>query len=656
MRSRVLLLGCVLLAFAKVSAASADEAPAWLQQAAAVKVPAYDKEVPAVVLHHQQNVTVNEDGRVVTTTTYAIRILTREGREIAQAVEIYLTKTGKVRDLTAWLIRPGGYVKKYEKKETIDRISDPNDIYDEYRMKIIDASADADAGAVFGYQSTSEERPLFGQDIWRFQSRLPTLVSRYTLTLPRGWNATSVTFNHQNVEPLINGSNYVWELRDLEPIRPEPASPTVRNLVPFIAVNYYPTDTVSSTASRNFESWLQVSRWGTELHDPQAIPDESIAAKARALTAAAKNELDKIKAIARFVQGLQYISIDIGIGKGNGYRPHAASQVLAKAYGDCKDKATLMRAMLTSIGISAYPVLIYSGDPTFVREEWPSPSQFNHCIIAIKVNEETKVATVVQHPTLGRLLIFDATDEHTAVGDLPDEEQGSLALVLAGNSGALMRMPTLPPGSSQLERQTEVVLTSDGAITANLKERSIGQAAVYERRAFRKLSNSDYQGMIENWVTRGATAARVSKLLPVDDTDGGRFDLDVDFTAASYAQSMQNRLLVFKPAIVARRDSVFLTEPTRKHPVVLDSYAFTETVKVKLPAGFDVDELPDAVKLEAPFGSYKTSYEVKGSELVFSRSLAQKASTIPADQYQTVRNFFERMRAAEQAPVVLARK
>ena len=72
--------------------------------------------------------------------------------------------------------------------------------------------------------------------------------------------------------------------------------------------------------------------------------------------------------------------------------------MLAKAYGDCKDKANLMRAMLKTVGITAYPVFIYSGDATLVREEWPSPTQFNHCIIAMKVGDETQAPTVVQHP------------------------------------------------------------------------------------------------------------------------------------------------------------------------------------------------------------------------------------------------------------------
>lgn len=654
---KVRVLCAVLLLTAGVTLASpGEEAPQWLQQAAAIKVPVYDKEVPAVVLRRDQDIVVSADGRLTSTTTYAVRILTRDGRGYADAVAMYLTKSSKVNEIHAWLIRPNGFVKKYGKDETADRINDPNDIYDEYRVKEIDASNDADIGVVFGYQSTSEERPLFNQDIWRFQDRLPTLESRYSLTLPSGWRATSLTFNHEKIEPSINGSSYVWELRDLAPIKPEPASPKINNLTPQVAINYFVSDSGSSASSKTFETWTQVSRWVTELHDPQAIPDENVAAKARELTANSKTELDRIKEIGRFVQNLQYISIDIGIGRGNGYRPHAASQVLAKAYGDCKDKANLMRSMLKAININSYPVAIYSGDSTRVHEEWASPYQFNHCIIAVRVSDETVGPTVITNDKLGRLLIFDATDSNTPVGDLPEHEQGSFALLVAGEAGQLLRMPTLPPEASSYDRQADVMLTPEGSITATVRERANGQAAADFRRQFRGLSSASYWKMIEGWISYGATGAKVSRVEPKDNNEGGRFELDVDFTAINYAQLMQNRLLVFKPAIVSRQESLSLTEPTRKHPVVLESRAFSETVRVKLPAGFEVDELPDPLKLDASFGSYNTTYAVKDGELVFTRTLAQRAGTIPAAQYQTVRSFFERIRAAELAPVVLARK
>ena len=86
--------------------AAGDEAPAWLQQAAALKVPSYDKDTPAVILNNEQQVTVGEDGKVTTVTTMAIRILLREGRDYARAMAFYNSDAGKVREIRAWLIRP----------------------------------------------------------------------------------------------------------------------------------------------------------------------------------------------------------------------------------------------------------------------------------------------------------------------------------------------------------------------------------------------------------------------------------------------------------------------------------------------------------------------------------------------------------------------
>ena len=633
-------------------AALGDEPPSWLRQAAALKVPAYDKKISSVVLVDESNMVVAEDGRMTRTSLYAVRILTREGRNSAIAAEGYETDFGKIREIRAWMIPASGKSMSYDNEDVVDE-ADLNDVYNESRVKRIVARDDAEPGSVFGYMIVSEMRPYFNQSMWYFQGVDPVISSKLTLTLPAGWRANGITFNHSKVEPVVNGTVYTWELRDISPLEIEPASPSLVNLVPRLAVNYFPAEGARMSASRAFDSWIEVSRWYAGISDSQAQSDARVTAKATELTANSRTELEKIQAIARYVQGIQYISIQIGVGR---WRPHAASEVLAKSYGDCKDKANLMRALLKVLNITSYPVLIYSGDPTFVQEIWPSPRQFNHCIIAIKVSNATQVATVLNHPDLGRLLIFDATDENTPVGDLPHHEQGSLALIAAGDNGALVRMPSTSPETNQLDRSAQVQLSADGSIVASLKERARGQSAVKYRREFRGLSKPDYLKRIEGRITAAATSSKVTKVEPEDDLNTGRFALDVDFTAPSYGQSMQDRLLVFKPAIVSRRESLFLTEATRKHPVVLDAYAFSETVSVKLPAGFDVDEMPDAIKLDAPFGSYNTTYDVKNGELVFTRTLAQRAGSIPVDQYQLVRSFFEKIRAAEQAPVVLVRK
>jgi hypothetical protein len=640
------------LATAPVFAFS-DDAPAWLKQAAALTPPTYDKTVSTVVLVDDSTMTVSDDGHITTVTTYAVRILNREGRNAAVAEEGYATDSGKVREIKAWLIRPTGQVKSYGKDSVIDRATALNDVYDESRLKMIVAVDDVEPGAVFGYQTTSEERPYFNQHVKYFQDEEPVLSSRFTLTLPAGWRASGITFNHANVEPAISGASYTWELHDLPPIENEPASPSWSNLAPRLAINYFPTEGTRAPATKGFDNWTEVSRWYSGLSDSQAVPDEALAAKARALTAGAKSELEKIRAIGTYAQNIQYIAISIGIGR---FRPHAASQVFAKSYGDCKDKANLMRAMLKAINIEAYPVLIFSGDSTYVRETWASPGQFNHCIIAVKVSDATQAPTVITHPKLGRLLIFDATDDNTPVGDLPDHEQGSFALIAAGDDGSLVRMPEISPEANLLERNIEANLDVNGVLTASVRENATGKWAVSYRAEFRNQARPAYVKTIERWVSSAATAAAVSRVDPKDNLAEGRFDLDIDFVAPSYGQVMQERLLVFKPAIVARRETLFLTDSKRKHPIVLGSRSFKETARIKLPAGWDVDELPNPVKLEAAFGSYQTTYDVKNGMLVFTRAMSIRSATIPAAQYETVRKFYERIRSAEQSPVVLVKK
>jgi len=656
MKVRLIAILALLMLAVSASAAPGDETPQWVQQAAAIKVPTYEKDVPAVVLVDEQMTTIGSDGRTNEVYNYAVRILRREGRDYAVGRVGYIPDVGKVKEFRAWLLRPGSSeAKRYGKDDAVDIAGDLNDVYNEYRVRRISATDDADAGAVFAYSYTLEDRSVFSQSDWSFQGSLPVISSRYNLTLPEGWRAEAVTFNHAKIDPRVTGTTYSWELSNLPPVPEEPLSPSLTHLVPRLAVSYYPPQT-AQVAIRTFSNWGEVAAWMSELEDPQVIVDDALSRKAYELTALAKTEYDKIRAIAQYVQNIQYISIQTGIGRGGGYRPHASNEVFAKSYGDCKDKANLMRAMLKVVGITAIPVSIYSGDPNYVRASWPSPQQFNHCIIAVKVSDQTQASTVIQHPTLGRLLIFDPTDEQTPIGDLPFHLQGSLALIDSKGENDLVRMPETPPEMNQLERIATLELLPDGGIAGQIKEQANGQTAARFRTEFKRLSKPEYTGMIERWLTSGATSARLNKMEPSDNSADGRFTLNVEFSANQYGQLMQGRLLVFKPAVVSRREGLALTAATRKYPVVLRANAYSETVQVKLPTGFKVDEVPDAVKIETPFGSYATSYEVKNNELVFKRQLSQKATTIAPADYETVRKFFEGIRAAENAPVVLAKQ
>src|SRR5690242_7390076 len=83
----------------------ADDAPPWLRQAAAAAVAKYDVKVKSVVLRDETRVVVEEGGKITTSTFYAVRIITRDGRSAAAAHVVYQTGAGKVKELRAWMIR-----------------------------------------------------------------------------------------------------------------------------------------------------------------------------------------------------------------------------------------------------------------------------------------------------------------------------------------------------------------------------------------------------------------------------------------------------------------------------------------------------------------------------------------------------------------------
>ncbi len=653
MAIRTLAIAVAIVA-ASVSALAGDEAPAWLKQAAAQAVPVYPEGTPAVVLVDESTITVADDGRTTAVARYAVRVLIREGREYCVVRVPYMPGSGKVRDFKAWHIRDG-QTKAFGKGEVADVTGSVDDTFSEARVAAMSLSDEAESGSVVGFEYVQEDRPLLAQDEWSFQSRLPVISSRLTLVLPAGWQANGVVFNHEAVEPKVSGSTWVWEMRGLPPIPPESAAPPVTNLAPRLAYAYQSPS--GSRAGLSFSSWPAVAQWSTTLVAPQAAPNDALASKAKELTSGSTTELDRIRAIGRYVQGLTYISIQTNLAKGGGYKPRAAVDVFARSYGDCKDKANLMLAMLRAIGIESYLMAIYSGDPTYVREEYPTPSQFNHCILAVRVGPSTQAPTVFDNPSVGRLLAFDPTDPYAPVGDLPDHLQGSFALLMAGDAGGLVRMPVTPPDANRLDRKTEAKLGLDGSISGSISERSTGSRAVEERALFEGLSRPDYDARVNRWIGAGVPGARVSRIAPSDDRLVNRFGLDVEFASDKYAQMMGGRLYVFKPALVSRLQRIELrSDELRTQPVVLESQAFGETARFELPAGMVVDEMPDPVKLETPFGVYTTTYEAKDGVLVFTRTLTLKRSTIPAANFESARAFFAKIRDAEQAPVVLVRR
>lgn len=256
---------------------------------------------------------------------------------------------------------------EFKKKDIVETGFSSSELYTDTRQKQINIS-NVDVGSIVAFEWAQKERPMVFQDIWYFQGREPVIVSRYTLQLPPNWTAKAVTFNHAEIAPAIVNNSYTWELSNLAPIARETRMPSLRQVSPWLAVSYSPPPNLQGY--RAIQSWQDVSRWYTSLAGPQAELNDEIASQARQAVSAESSLLEKLRAVSRYVQKkIRYVAIEIGIG---GYRPHAAGQIFRNGYGDCKDKVILMQARLKALGITSFPVLVYSGDADRVRPEFPS--------------------------------------------------------------------------------------------------------------------------------------------------------------------------------------------------------------------------------------------------------------------------------------------
>ncbi len=489
-----LLIAAWAIAFCTLAWGS-DPPPDWLKEVASRQVPEYASDIEAVVLFDEESVRVDGPGKVTVSRRGAIRVLQRNGDKRAAERIVYTTDADRVRKLKGWILYPSGGNKTLEEKDVVERALSNGNAYDEARIQVLSAEGQADPGAVFGFESVLERRRIFAQFVYGFQDDLPVLTGRFNMDLPAGGTAQAVTLNAPPIEPLVQGSRYTWELRNLPPIRREEAGPSYSALAPRVAATYFPP--AGAAAEMSFADWSAVGAWLNELSAPPMEPDAAVAQKAHELTAGVAGAWEKVKAIGEFVQGVTYVSIQIGTGRGGGYTPHPAPQVLRNLYGDCKDKVTLMRSLLESVGIRSHLTAIYSGDQRYVRQEWPSPHQFNHVIVAIEAPDGIETPAVGDWEGFGRLLLFDPTDPYTPLGQLPAYEQDSWALLTAPASGLLIRVPSAAPEQNRVEREASVVLSTEGNIEVSLKESSIGQSATENRALRARGSEAEYRSVIE---------------------------------------------------------------------------------------------------------------------------------------------------------------
>jgi hypothetical protein len=621
-----------------------------------VPLPEHDEKTNAVLLYSETVLSVQSADKTRTLVREAYRILRPDGRKRG-FLGVPFDSHSKITRIQGWCIPAQG--KDYEVKdkdslETSLRVAG-GELFTDLREKVLEIPA-PDPGNIVGYELEVEERPYVLQDSWDFQGLDPVREARFTLQLPPGWEYKATWLNYPQVEPATAGNNqWQWMVADVKAIRHEDYMPPRQGIAGELVLSFFPPG--GGTQNRGFTNWVEVGTWYRGLFAGRTDISPDIKQKVAALTASAPTTLEKMRALANFVQhDIRYVAIELGIG---GFQPHPAADVFIHRYGDCKDKATLLSSMLREIGIESYNVPINPRRGAITPNSPPRMGVFGHQILALRLPdglEDPSLAAVVHHPKLGRVLFFDPTDEMTPFGYLLGDLQANFGLVVTPDGGELMELPKLPAATNGVRRTGNLTLDSDGTLKGDVKEVRFGDRAWEERWALRSVTkDADRIKPIEALLAQSLATFQITHATVgnLDHTELP-FVFQYSFVVTDYAKKAGNLLLV-RPRVVGHKSSSFLeTKEPRKYPVEFEGpYRDTDVFEITIPAGYEVDDLPPPVVADYGFASYQSKTEADGRVLRYSRTFEVKDLTVPLTRVEELKKLYRIIANDERNTAVL---
>ena len=411
--------------------------------------------------------------------------------------------------------------------------------------------------------------------------------------------------------------------RDIDKISSEPAQPGYTEVAPYLHVSTY-------------AGWREVGSWYWRLIEEQLVPDDSIRKAARSVLEPEMTEMEKVRAIhGLVVTGTRYVGLEFGI---HGFQPYKVTQVLARKFGDCKDKATLMIALLREAGIDAELVLLRTRRGGRIEPAPASLAIFDHAIAYV--------------PKLD--VYLDGTAEFAGVAELPSQDQGVTVLRIGPHGSTLTETPVLSSSQNRAVRRWTAVLQASGEARVSEHLTITGQAAP-EWREHYQTPGERLDRYAKVWNGRYPGATLVSVDMPAIEDRNQPVAVDAVALVPRLGQTVARAADGSPTEIelgVTVRDADFsrtyarLSE--RKEDLIIAyPWQHDEELTFRLPAGWEVASLPPSRSTESPFGKFQLDIATERPGEVRVRSLLDVTQhrIAPAD-YPRFRAFLGEIDAA----------
>ena len=646
--------GLVVLAGVGRAYAYTDKVPDWVRAEAQQKLPDLPSKTKAVILLDERTYTVASNGQATEHVRYVVKILRPQGRDDAYPV-VSFDKDQKLLSMHVWSIDAAG--KEYAVKDNeMHEFSPPGEggeLYEDVRFRVANPPG-RDPGGIVAYEYERRERPYVAETSWFFQDDTPRIHQSFKLMLPAGYTYSTTWANHDPVKSEdTEGRGYRWEMNnesaiDLEQV---PLRPSGESLAARLTIHYAGPGLAEPPES----TWQGIGLWYDGLAHDRETPTPEIKAKAQELVACKTDFYDRADAIGGFVQKqIRYFVIEMGIG---GLQPHPAADIYKDRYGDCKDKATLLAAMLSSVGMHSDIVLVDTRRG-FVNPDAPS-IMGDHAIAAIEIPvgyDSPKMHSVVTAKTGKRYLIFDPTWEETPFGQVENDLQGSYGVLVEAAQSQLIQIPVMSPELNTVKRTGTFALSTDGSIKGAVVDERFGDIAERRRREYRTEDGKKQEEFLRKQAGRDLMAVSLSGI-KVENLEALNKDLTTQYEVqASRYATATGPLLMLRPRVLGSYELGVDHKPRKVAIDLYETMQGTDSFDIEMPEGYVVDELPDPVKEDFGFATYESSTVVHGRTLHYSRTYTLRAVTLPANKYADVQRLASVIGADEAGQVVLKKQ
>ncbi|MGH9680609.1 MAG: DUF3858 domain-containing protein, partial [Candidatus Acidiferrales bacterium] len=492
----------------------------------------------------------------------------------------------------------------------------------------------AEDGSLVGYEVVSQGRIPIDGESFLMEGRIPVRLSELHLSVPSGsmhWFS-----NHPDRMQVVEQSEHSATIRvtGRPGIPDEPDAPPTSSLALQIVVNYDPQGPSA------INSWDEAGRIYHPMAETAEKSDANISAEVETLVAGKTDALPKMDALYNYVsREIRYVAIEIGVG---GYQPHPAPEVLMNKYGDCKNKATLLMAMLDHIGLRGYPALVGTRDDVEADPKVPTLATFDHFIVALPVPASLRPA--VEHfpayDAQTQILWIDPTSEYDPLGQVPDMDQGVFALISYPDHGELQRIPVPPPSENRIRYDVHVHLQPDGSGIADVQAQFWGAMNASRHAYYRGRSQEEIRHGFENRVARYANQAtfRQASIAGIEDSRQQiteRFSFSGDFSTASSGDSW-----FFQPLFLSGIGVPESGPRPRELPLDIGMPSEVQVNYVfDLPPGMRIDRVPENKQATSEFGAFQVEYSESGNTLQVTRTTTYSVSRIPPENYPAFRDF-----------------